>query len=73
MTDVPPNASQLAEHGGAELIPHSAEALAGAVERLLDSPAEWRRRREAALAMARDFDLQVIFGPALESIGFATR
>jgi glycosyltransferase involved in cell wall biosynthesis len=73
MTDVPPNASQLAEHGGAELIPYSAEALAGAVERLLDSPAEWRRRREAALAMARDFDWPVIFDPALESIGFATR
>lgn len=69
MTDVPPNATELAERGGAELVPYSVQALAQAVERLLDSPAEWQNRREAALTMAREFDWPAILGPALDSIG----
>jgi glycosyltransferase involved in cell wall biosynthesis len=72
LTDVPPNARELAERGGAELIPFSAEALAAGIERLLAAPDEWQRRRVAALSLAREFDWPVILGPALESVGFQT-
>jgi glycosyltransferase involved in cell wall biosynthesis len=70
LTEVPPNAHDLAERGGAELIEYSVEALAASVERLLASPDEWRRRRAAALAYARQYDWPAILEPALASIGF---
>jgi glycosyltransferase involved in cell wall biosynthesis len=70
LTDVPPNARELAERGGAEIVPYSAEGLATAIEGLLGSPREWACRRAAALDYARQFDWPAILGPALESIGF---
>jgi glycosyltransferase involved in cell wall biosynthesis len=70
ITDVPPNARELAERGGAELVDYSADTLAAAIERLLADPADWQRRRDAALALAREFDWPRILEPALESIGF---
>jgi glycosyltransferase involved in cell wall biosynthesis len=72
LTDVPPNAQELAERGGAEIVPFSADGLAQAARRLLDSPEAWQSRRQAALLFARDFDWPAIFRPALESIGFVT-
>jgi glycosyltransferase involved in cell wall biosynthesis len=56
LTDVPPNASELAAEGGAEIVPFDAEALAEATLRLLDSPQTWQSRSRAALAYARQFD-----------------
>ena len=50
VTDVPPNASELANEGGAEIVPFDAHALADAVSRLLDSPETWQSRSRAALA-----------------------
>jgi glycosyltransferase involved in cell wall biosynthesis len=70
LTDVPPNARELAAEGGAELVDFDPESLATAIERLLGAPDEWRRRNEAALAYARRFDWPVILEPALASLGF---
>ena len=71
LTDVPPNARDLERRGGAEVVPYSSEELSRAIARVLESPEEWRRRREAALALAREFDWPTILQPALESVGFA--
>ena len=73
MTDVPPNARELADRGAAELVPYSSCALADAARGLLDSAEEWRRFRESALNVARDFDWPRILMPALESIGLTSR
>ena len=70
LTDVPPNAQDLVRRGGAEIVPFSADALAQATSRLLDTPEEWKRRRALALALAREFDWPRILEPALESVGF---
>jgi glycosyltransferase involved in cell wall biosynthesis len=55
LTRVPPLAVELAEIGGAVLVPFEADALADAIERGLD-PAAWKQRRDAALAYASRFD-----------------
>ncbi|MBJ7600633.1 MAG: hypothetical protein DLM67_20545 [Candidatus Nephthysia bennettiae] len=70
LTAVPPNARELAEAGGAEIVPFAAEAFAGSLQRLLGDEPEWRRRREAALEHARQYDWGRIFPPALASLGF---
>jgi glycosyltransferase involved in cell wall biosynthesis len=70
LTDVPPNAKELAERGGAEIVEYSATQLAGAIRRLVDDPDEWSLRRETALRYARGFDWPVILAPALESVGY---
>jgi glycosyltransferase involved in cell wall biosynthesis len=70
MTDVPPNADELAAEGGAELVPYTAEGLADGIERALSSVEDWQRRREAALSYSSGFDWEVIVGRALESVGF---
>jgi glycosyltransferase involved in cell wall biosynthesis len=72
ITDVPPNARELERDGGATVVADDPVALADAVQRLLDDPAQWRRRRELALSHARDFDWQVLLSRALEPLGFAT-
>ena len=70
VTDVPPNARELAERAGAELVPFDARAIAAAVDRVLASPEEWQRRRGAALAYAQDFDWSAIVGRTLAVAGF---
>src|ERR671925_284392 len=70
MTDVPPNADELAAEGGAELVPYTAEGLADGIERALSSVEDWQRRREAALSYSSGFDWEVIVGRAPESVGF---
>ena len=70
MTDVPPNADELAAEGGAELVPFSAEGLADGIERALASPEDWRRRHEAALAYARRFDWEEILARVMDQVGF---
>jgi glycosyltransferase involved in cell wall biosynthesis len=70
MTDVPPNADELAAEGGAELVPYSAEGLADGIERALASSEGWRRRHEAARTYARRFDWETILGRVLGRVGF---
>jgi glycosyltransferase involved in cell wall biosynthesis len=70
LTDVPPNARELAAEAGAEVVPFSAEGLADGIERALGAPDEWRRRRALALDYSRRFDWDVIVPEALEKMGF---
>jgi glycosyltransferase involved in cell wall biosynthesis len=60
LTDVPPNAAELAEEGGAEITPFDPRAFADSIARLLDSPDDWDRRSAAALAYAERFDWPVL-------------
>ncbi|MER3412409.1 MAG: hypothetical protein C4305_09030, partial [Thermoleophilia bacterium] len=50
MTEVPPNASELASKAGAEIVSFDENALAKGIASVLNSPVEWRARRRAALA-----------------------
>jgi len=63
-------AAELAENAGAEIVPFDAEALAGAIERGLESPERWRERRQAALSYAERFDWDVLLGEFLHTIGY---
>jgi glycosyltransferase involved in cell wall biosynthesis len=62
LTDVPPNAAELAREAGAEIVPFEAAAIADAVQRSLASPERWQERRAAALAYMRRFDWPVLLG-----------
>jgi glycosyltransferase involved in cell wall biosynthesis len=68
MTDVPPNAGDLAAEAGAEIVEDGAADLAAAVKRALASPEQWLERRAAALAYARRFDWNVLLGDLLEKL-----
>lgn len=68
LTDVPPNASELVARAGATITEYRSSALADAVLRRLSDPADWLRRREAALAYARAFDWNEIFARLLEEL-----
>jgi glycosyltransferase involved in cell wall biosynthesis len=65
LTDVPPNARELAVEAGAEVVADDPAALRVAIERALASPEEWRARREAALGYARRFDWNVLLADLL--------
>jgi glycosyltransferase involved in cell wall biosynthesis len=69
-TDVPPNAHELAQRAGAEVVPFDAASFADAIERALASPHDWERRRTAAIEYARGFDWSEIFTRALEAVDF---
>ena len=70
LTDVPPNAGELSESAGAEVVAFDAEALANAIERALAAPDEWRERRERALAYARRFDWSVLLERLMTDLAF---
>lgn len=70
LTDVPPNAAELAAQAGAEVVPFSAEGIAGGIERALASGEEWLQRRRQALEYSRRFDWELIVPRALEKAGF---
>jgi glycosyltransferase involved in cell wall biosynthesis len=65
MTDVPPNARELAAHAGADVVADDAAAIRDGIARALASEADWQRRRDAALAYARRFDWNVLLDDAL--------
>ena len=71
LTDVPPNAGELSARGGAELIRYSAAELAEAVQRALNDPEAWKKRRQAALDFSGEFDWPRILRPALDAVGFS--
>jgi glycosyltransferase involved in cell wall biosynthesis len=72
LTDVPPNARELAARGGGEIVAGRPDALAAAIERLLADEDEWHRRHEAALNFARAFDWNHLLGTALPSLGLVS-
>jgi glycosyltransferase involved in cell wall biosynthesis len=68
LTEVPPNARELAREGGAEIVADNPAALAEAISRALGDPDEWQARRDAALAYARRFDWNVLLGDLLRKL-----
>src|SRR5207248_6531205 len=60
LTEVPPNARELASEAGADVVADDPAAVAAAISRALASPERWRVRRESALAYARRFDWNVL-------------
>jgi glycosyltransferase involved in cell wall biosynthesis len=68
LTEVPPNALELASEGGAEVVADDPAAVAAAISRALASPEQWRMRRESALAYARRFDWNVLLGDLLAKL-----
>jgi glycosyltransferase involved in cell wall biosynthesis len=70
LTAVPPNADELAEQAGAEVIQDHPEDLANAIERALSDPGAWRRRRNAALKYSQQFDWSTIIANVLITAGF---
>jgi glycosyltransferase involved in cell wall biosynthesis len=69
-TDAAPVARELAEAGAAVLVEFTPSAIAAGLERLLDSPDEWRRYRAAALTVAQRYDWELIFSEALSWLGY---
>jgi glycosyltransferase involved in cell wall biosynthesis len=68
LTEVPPNARELASEAGAEIVADDSDALAKAISRALSSPEEWHARRKSALAYARRFDWEVLLGDLLTEL-----
>lgn len=70
MTDVPPNAAELAAHAGAEVVDDDPAALATSIAHAFASPKRWAERRAAALAYAQRFDWNTLLGELLHNLGF---
>ena len=71
LTDVPPNAQELAQLGGAEILPDDAVAFANAIQGLLQNRQEWLRRHAAAQLYAQRFDWGHMFSHALPRLGIS--
>jgi glycosyltransferase involved in cell wall biosynthesis len=69
LTGVPPNARELAQAAGAEVVDYDAAAIADAISMLLANPEAWRARRRAALTYARRFDWAVLLPDVLVKLG----
>ena len=70
VTDVPPNANMLAEANAAVIAPFRAAAIADAIEQVMSDGEMWKRRRQAALDVVKQFDWANILSGALETAGF---
>ena len=73
LTDVPPNASELARDAGAELVPFDAAAVARAVDTGLADAERWLERRSAALAYVSRFDWEVLLSDLARSLRLEVR
>jgi glycosyltransferase involved in cell wall biosynthesis len=71
LTDVPPNAQELARIAGAEVAEDDPAALANSISHVFSSPAAWQERRERALAYARRFDWPVLLRDLLAKLDLA--
>ena len=65
LTDVPPNAAELAQHGGAEIVGHDADSIADAIQKLLEDESEWKKRRLDALKYRDQFDWKIMLDDKL--------
>ena len=70
LTDVPPNARELARDAGAVLVRYDPEAIADAIADGLASAERWGNRRADALRYARRFDWAVLLPDAVARLGF---
>ena len=73
LTDVPPNAAELAREGGARIVPFDAQAIADEVSDALDEPETWRARRAAALEYAERFDWPRVLDGLLDDLAGTDR
>jgi glycosyltransferase involved in cell wall biosynthesis len=73
LTDVPPNAGELASYAGAELAADDPRAFADALDAALCSPEQWLERRDAALSYARRFDWAKLLGDLLADLELSPR
>ena len=73
LTNVPPNAQELATEAGAEIVADDPRAIANAIRHALASAGQWQTRREAALAYARRYDWNVLLGDALGELDVSPR
>jgi glycosyltransferase involved in cell wall biosynthesis len=64
LTDVPPNARELAAHAGAQIVDSRPAALADAISDTLASPQQWRVRSDCARDYVRRFDWPVLLRSA---------
>jgi glycosyltransferase involved in cell wall biosynthesis len=71
LTDVPPNAHELEQEAGAEVVAGDAAALAAAISRALASPQLWQARRESALTYVRRFDWNRLFDCLFAKLGLS--
>jgi glycosyltransferase involved in cell wall biosynthesis len=69
LTDVPPNARELAREAGATIVAYDPEAIAAAIEHGLEAEDVWRARRSAALRYARRFDWQALLDDLFAKLG----
>jgi glycosyltransferase involved in cell wall biosynthesis len=69
LTDVPPNARELAREAGAEIVPWEPGAIADAIANSVGSAPRWQERRSAALDFARRFDWAVLLPKLMLELG----
>jgi len=71
LTDVPPNAGELAREAGAEIVPFDADGIARAIESGLADRDRWEQRHAAALAYVSRFDWEALLGDLARTLGLA--
>ena len=70
LTDVPPNASQLAAAGATIVANDDPASIAAAIEALVVDRDRWEAMRTASLAEARRYDWAALVAPVLAELGF---
>ncbi len=70
LTEVPPNARQLAKQGAAIIVEDDEQTIATAISSLFADNKKWLAMRRAVLKAAAEFDWNVIFSKALKNLGF---
>lgn len=66
LTDVSPNAREVAEQGGGALTAYDPKSIARAVDSLAKDETTWRKNSEAAKRYIQEFDWNTIFGRAFQ-------
>ena len=70
LTDVPPNAQELAGAGAAVVVKDSPKAVAEGLQSLLSDEKTWLKAHAAAVKLAREFDWNNILKKTLKELGF---
>jgi len=71
LTDVPPNADDLAREGGAEIVPFDSVLIAERIDALLGDPNEWAARHRSAQRYTKQFDWATLFTERLGRLGLS--
>jgi glycosyltransferase involved in cell wall biosynthesis len=71
LTAVPPNAGELAKHGGAEIVDANGPAFAARIDALLGDPVRWAARHADSLRYRQRFDWRHLFEQSLPRLGLS--